>query len=454
MSLSFDPIDSLIAAHPHSRRLLVAYSGGVDSHVLLHLLATHRSKLGERTLTAVHVDHGLSPASSEWGAHCQRVSNELGIRLISLNVDARPSAGESPEAAARRARYRALASLLRDGDILITAHHRDDQAETLLLQLLRGAGPNGLAAMPVCAPLGKGRLLRPLLQTERADILRYAESHGLGWIEDGSNFDRKLDRNFLRHDILPRLRTRWPGLAKNLSRSARLCAEAAGCLDALADRDLAAASERVDRLDIPALRSLNESRQRNALRRWLQRLQLPLPSASHLDHIVHDLVPAPPDRQPLIRWPGCEIRRYRESLYAMTPRPAHDRHQVVPWPSGDVLFIPNIGQLSLRSVYGSGLRGAAIHKQPLTVRFRHGGERFHPSGRRHSQELKKLLQEANVPPWERDRIPLLYAGETLIAVAGLWTAKDFTVDSGETGWVLQWQKASSSDTFPDYSIIL
>ncbi len=422
----------LLDGFPETRRWVVAYSGGVDSHVLLHLLAT--AKLG-RAVAAIYVDHGLHPASGRWGDHCATVCKSLGVVFQGLQVDARPGPRESPEDAARRARYGALGTWLQAGDVLLTAHHRDDQAETLLLQLLRGAGPHGLAAMPAAADLGGIPLLRPLLDTERAAILDYAHRHALNWIEDSSNADTGLDRNYLRHHVLPLLRQRWPAAGRALGRSARLCAEAAQLLDRQADADLAtAAGGRSDALTVTVLATLDEVRLRNALRRWLRRLGLPTPGATHLERVRGEVLGAGADRNPRLAWPGAELRRYRERLYALAPRPAHDPGQVLSWSDpAQPLDLPGDGRLELRPTTGAGLRAAALTGRVLTVRFRQGGERFQPVGRRHGQELKKLLQEAGVPPWERRRLPLLYVDDELAAVGGLWVAAALAVAAGEAG---------------------
>lgn len=214
-------LSQLLIAHPQICRLIVGYSGGLDSHVLLHGLAMHRPYWLTQKLEAIYVDHGLQTASAVWGEHCAEVCRDLNMPFRVLKIDARPVPGESPEAAARRARYAALAAELGFDSALLTAHHRDDQAETLLLQLLRGAGPYGLAAMPAVSRLGQGRLLRPFLEVDRAELLAYAGKHGLRWIEDASNTDTGFDRNYLRHRVLPLLRERWPAVNRTLSRSAR-----------------------------------------------------------------------------------------------------------------------------------------------------------------------------------------------------------------------------------------
>lgn len=434
-------------AEPPARRLIVAYSGGVDSHVLLHLLASHRAAWPDRTLAAIHVDHGLQAASAAWSEHCAQVCRELAIPFQALAIDARPMPGESPEAAARRARYAALAPALDPDSALLTAHHRDDQAETLLLQLLRGAGPHGLAAMPVVSRLGRGWLWRPLLDVDRADLLAYAHAHGLHWIEDASNADPGFDRNYLRHQVLPLLRERWPAANRTLARTARRCAEAAAWLDETAAADLAqAAPDRPDRLSISSLQTLPEPRQRNLVRYWLRQLQLPTPDSRQLHQLLHDALTAARDRQPCIRWPGAEVRRHRDGLYAIPPLPPHPAGQTLVWcataTGWPALTVPGVGTLRLQPTIGTGLRAAAIAAGSLLVRFRQGGERFRPAGRPHRQELKKLLQEADIPPWERERLPLLYAERTLLAVVGLGIAAEQVAQPGEPGWQVVLQSPS------------
>jgi tRNA(Ile)-lysidine synthase len=437
--------------NPCVRRLLVGYSGGLDSHVLLHGLAMQGRRWPERTLEAIYVDHGLQAASAAWGEHCGHICHQMNIPFRILRIDAGPLPGESPEAAARRARYTALAAELSSDSALLTAHHRDDQAETLLLQLLRGAGPHGLAAMPAAARLGQGGLLRPLLDVDRAELLTYAREYDLRWIEDTSNTDSGFARNYLRHQVLPLLRERWPATNRTLARSARRCAETAAWLDEEAAIDLAGAvTARRDCLALPALRALSEQRQRNLLRFWLRRLNLPIPDARQLQHILQDALNAATDRNPCIRWPGAEVRRYRAELYAMPPPRPHDVQQTLIWRSTadgwPSLELPGVGRLWMRETTGAGLRAEALADGLLWVGFRRGGERFRPVGRRHSQELKKLLQEAGIPPWERERLPLVYRDEALLAVVGLDIAADHAAEPGEPGRQLVLQPPATADS--------
>lgn len=432
-------IQEFLALYPAIRRLIVAYSGGMDSHALLHLLANKAELRLERTVQAVYVDHGLQSASVAWGGHCAKVCRELNVPFQVLKVDARPQTGESPEAAARRARYAAFTAEMDAETALLTAHHCDDQAETLLLQLLRGAGPHGLAAMPSADRLGHGWLLRPLLEVSRAELLAYARQHRLQWVEDGSNTDTNFDRNYLRHRVWPLLQERWPSVSRNLSRSARLCAEAADWLDTTAAADLArVVTQRPDMLYLPHLAELSNLRQRNVVRYWLRQLGLPMADYRQLRHILHDVINARADRCPCVRWPGGEVRCYRQMLYAMPPLPAYPPNQIFHWHAAagewPPLELPGIGQLRLQQRFSGGLRFGALGDFSLTVRFRAGGERFHLAGRRHSQELKKLLQEAQIPPWQRNRLPLLYNQHKLLAVVGLGVAADQIARAGEQGW--------------------
>ena len=432
-------LTALLNAHPQIHRLIVGYSGGMDSHVLLHLLVMQRMLGPERMLEAICIDHGLNTASATWSEHCACVCNTLNVPFRVLQVNAQPKPGESPEAAARRARYTALAAVLEPDTALLTAHHRDDQAETLLLQLLRGAGPHGLAAMPEAAHLGQGKLLRPLLGVDRTELLAYAHAHDLHWIEDDSNANTSFDRNYLRHRILPLLWERWPAASRVFARSARLCAETAVWLDAEADADLVCvATARLDALSVPALRELSELRQRNLLRRWLRTCGLPTPDTRQLQHILHDALTAASDRQPCIHWPGGEVRRYHDTLYAMLPLVPHDAQQIFIWrPAAEgwpPLELLRWGTLRLQKTVGAGLRSEILDKKTLTVRFRQGGERFRTDGCPHSQKLKKLLQAAGIPPWERERLPLLYWDNVLLAVMGLGIAADYAAELDEVGW--------------------
>jgi tRNA(Ile)-lysidine synthase len=417
-------------------RYLVAFSGGLDSTVLLHALASARQPHGV-PLVAAHVDHGLQPASGEWSAWCRSFAATLGIDFVALTVEVDRQSGLGLEAAARAARYGALTELLGEGDWLLSAHHRDDQAETLLLNLTRGSGPAGLAGIGESRPLGAGWLVRPLLGVSRETLEEYARGHSLEWITDPSNEDPQFDRNYLRHEVLPLLDARWPGVAERLGRSASLAGEAAALLAELAALDCRGLGERPDRLDLKPFRELSPARQRNVLRYVLVRLGLPLPGATQLEQIITELVPAREDAQPLVAWPGAEARRYRDRMYLLPGIGSTGIAEDVDGGAADCIRLPDaLGLLRLRRGAESGLSDAVLERG-LEVRFRSGGERLKPYGQNHTRTLKKLLQEEGIVPWMRDRVPLLYSAGELVAVADLWISADA---ASRPGTAVQWQR--------------
>lgn len=420
------------------KRFVIAYSGGLDSHVLLHTIAAMRAELDGRELLAVHVNHGLSANAQGWSAHCTSQCERLGITLKQFDIDARAEVGESPEAAARDGRYATIASMIEEGDCLLTAHHQDDQAETLLIQLLRGAGPRGLAAMPRFVPYADGWHARPLLGYSRDELLDYAQQAQLSWIDDESNSDTRFDRNFLRHDILPRLKARFPGMNSTLSRSANLCAEAAELLVSAATADLSQVQLDAQSVSVSGLQSLGEVRARNLLHQWCRDRELPTPSAAQLQCVWDEVMGAGPESEPVVSWPGGEARRYRDALFIRSPLPVHDAALRQSWDVQHGLSIPSLGELRAERVEGQGISTRLLDGRTVDIRFRQGGEELRPAGRQGHHLLKKLFQEAGVPPWQRDRIPLLYVDDQLLAVAGLWVAHEAAAQTGESGVALIW----------------
>ena len=426
-----------LADFPAARRYWVAYSGGRDSHVLLALLhELQRQQPVE--LAAVHVNHGLHADAGQWAQHCMAVCRDYGVPCEVLSPHVMLGGGVSPEAAAREARYAAFASVMQPGDGLLLAHHQDDQAETLLLQLLRGAGVKGTAAMPVQSPFAAGWVGRPLLGTSRAAIADYAQRHRLQWIDDPSNDNRDFDRNFLRHEVLPVLQSRWPAAAVSLSRAAVHHADAKRCLADLAALDLSAREDCAENeLPVALLSTLSPARQRNLLRHWLvDRCGLPAPDHRRLQRVLTEVVAANVDAQPCITWPGAEVRRYRGRLYALAPSCPHDNALVLPWDLRADLELPSLAaRLACETTATGGLHAGLVVattdvSSAVTVRFRRGGERCRPAGRGHVHSLKKLFQEWGVPPWRRDRVPLLYVGDELAQVVGYCTCEPFQAQTG------------------------
>ncbi|MEJ2128029.1 MAG: tRNA lysidine(34) synthetase TilS [Woeseiaceae bacterium] len=403
-------------------RLVIGYSGGLDSTVLLHALAATRDEFGT-VLSAIHVDHGLHEDSANWAQHCATFAKTLGVEFTSLAVDVETNAGQGTEAAARRARYDALRTSIHSGDWLLSAHHRDDQAETLLLNLLRGSGPAGLAGIGEVQPFAEGWLVRPLLSCSRRELQDYANEQGLAWIDDPSNEDRQFDRNYLRHEVMPRLEQRWPEASSRLQQSALLAGEAATMLDQLADTDLQAVSDRPERLSATGLRTLSSERQRNLLRYVVRELGLPAPPSGQLWSVVDDLVPARDDAQPLVEWPGVEVRRYRDCVYILAAAPEAATVEPVTMSRDGIELGAGMGELQLRPGADIGLSDAVIDRG-LEIRYRQGGEEIKPLNQRHTKKLKKLLQEEGVVPWMRERLPLVYSGDELVAVGDLWLAAD------------------------------
>ncbi|MFJ2981327.1 MULTISPECIES: tRNA lysidine(34) synthetase TilS [unclassified Pseudomonas] len=408
----------------------IAFSGGLDSTVLLHLLADHAHSHATPPLHAIHIHHGLQPAADGWPAHCKAVCQRLGIPLTVIHVQIVP--GASLEQAARDARYAAFKNVLGPGDVLFTGQHRDDQAETVLFRLLRGAGLRGLSAMPAQRPLGQGKLVRPLLAVSRSQLRTYAQGHGLSWIEDPSNSDTAFTRNFLRAEVLPLLQQRWPQASQNLARSAEHLGEALGLLEELAHADLAEAGEGapvawagLDSLGLASLTALSPARQRNALQYWLS-LRTRLPDSRHWAGWA-DLRDAAGDAQPVWHLTDGKLERSHGRIW---------------WLSGDWLQ-PVAGALcwaqpgSTLSLPGNGsvrLRGAA--QGDVRIAYRQGGEVLDVPGRG-KRDLKRLLNELQVPHFVRPRLPLLYAGERLLAVANL-------PELGQANCQLLWQPPTNA----------
>ncbi len=398
----------------------VAFSGGMDSTVLLHWLASSPA-IRTDGLRALHVDHGLQADSGAWAAHCADVCARLGIGFESRRVAVR-GAGDGLEAAAREARYAVLGENLQPGEHVALAHHRDDQAETVLLRLLRGAG-DGLAAMRPLRRFGPGWLWRPLLGVPREALARYARDHGLAWVEDPSNGSDHADRNFLRRQVLPKLAERWPQAAAGMARSAGLMATQ---LDLLADED-ARRLATVQGLDpatvsIPALQALAPAWRDRVLRRWVASLALPPLPPEGLRAIASELIPAREDGAPAFTWSAAAVRRWRDLLYAgplLAPLPGGFD---VEWDGRAPLALPT-GETLLLSPAGA-------FDAPLRVRSRQGGERLVLPGRTHSSELKHVLQDLGVPPWQRARLPLLFGPD-----GGLLAAGDVAVAAPLQAWL-------------------
>lgn len=415
----------------------VALSGGLDSSVLFVALA--ESPL-PAPLRALHVDHGLHPDAARWSSHSVDLAARFGVDCEVIRVHARPAPGESPEAAARAARYAALVSRLRPGEALLTAHHADDQLETVLLQWLRGGGLRALAGMPAIGPFAdRAWHVRPLLGFTRAELRDWAVSRRLEWLEDPSNLDGRFDRNYLRLEVLPALRRRWPAAATAVARVAAQAAEALALDEDAAAADLATVAEGRT-LALDRFAPLGPARQRRVLRAWLRALALPVPSAATLESLRRDVLAAAADRVPETRWPGAVVRRYRGRLHASpSPEPLLrlDESGPLAWRPGEALDLGALGRLELKPACGRGLRRSGLSGS-LLVQSRPSGGLFRPSGSAHRRDLRKWLQERGVLPWMRAALPVVFADAEIVAVGDLGYGGALSARPGEESWVIEW----------------
>lgn len=393
--------------------LCVAFSGGPDSSALLHALA-QLPQARARGLRALHVDHRLQPPSRDWAEHCLRFCASLDVPCEVLRVEVSIDSGKGLEAAARDARYAALAAQLRDGEWLLLGHHRDDQAETVLLKLLRGAGPEGLGGMRALRRFGRGQLWRPLLELPREQLRDYVETRALACIDDPSNADTRLARNHLRREIFPALARYWPQAVDSILHSAALSRAAA---DALRVQWLAAFDTLHDpasgSLDAAGWLALAPALRDPLLDHWIHARGLPAPTTAQRRQIERQCG-ARAGQLPCIRWAGAELHIWKSRLWALPPAPPLPADLDLAW-HGEPLALPDGGELSLT---GSGSRLA----EPLHLRLRRGGEHIKPAGDAHTRELRDLFQQGGVPPWRRAACPLLHAGDELVAVADLWSS--------------------------------
>ena len=433
-------IDQALAArpglipHPLPARLVVGFSGGLDSTVLLHLVWRWQQRHLDTDLLALHINHQLHPLASQWQQHCAAQCQQWGIAFASEAVAVDQTAA-SLEQSARTARYNVFRHHVQPNDALLLGHHRDDQVETLLQRLLRGSGPLGLGGMGIFSRQNGLAIVRPLLETDRAQLEAYAAHHQLTWIDDPANQDQRFERNFLRHRMLPLLRERWPQLNQTLSRASRLSREAAELLD-----DLARLDQGEPRLDgglaLAKLTLLSPARARNLIRFWLRQQGASMPSEVQLQRVLDEILPAPIDALPELIWGGQAIRRYQEILYCVPdlPHPAHDPlpfdlHQPLPAiPAGNLVNQPGQGTAFSRQALAAGA---------LTLQFRQGGEQAKPVGR-HTRSLKQWLQDFQVPPWWRNHWPLLYCDDQLAGLPGLFVCAGFESHSNDDPFWLDW----------------
>jgi tRNA(Ile)-lysidine synthase len=409
--------------YQNCEQLFLGFSGGLDSTVLLHLLAAEPSIKGR--IIAVHINHGLSPNAHNWQNHCQKHCDDLHIPLIIKQVHLTGRA--NLEERARRARYTVFQSLVLDNMVLLTAHHRDDQAETLLLQLFRGAGVDGLSAMAEVKKIGRGELFRPLLHCPRERLEQYATTQQLSWITDESNFNNDFSRNFLRNEIIPLLQTRWPVITGNLARTARHCQEARNLLQELAVSDSPLINHSITTLCVSPLQSLSTARIRNVLRTWLHANSVVMPNTEIINRLISEVILAREDATPKLLWGNYSVSRYQHTLY-LHDVPEYTKPSSLDWKTfPQSLILPSaLGELNaVASTTGLVLPMSST----VQVRFRGGGEVFVWHGQ--TKTLKKLFQQWKIPVWQRDKTPLVYVNGELACVVG-YAISDFFYADGDS----------------------
>jgi len=416
---------------PAFSRLWVAFSGGLDSAMLLQVAAScHPS------VTALHINHQLQPNHQQTEQFCRRTCERLGVELVvqRVNVEVKDTGAGGLEEAARAARYDVFRKQLGRHDLLLMAHHADDQAETVLFRLLRGSGVNGLAGMPQKRPLGAGYLYRPWLAVSRERLEQVAGKRGLKWVEDPSNISENYDRNYLRHAVLPGLKERWPGLLKRVAHTARACSESEALSHRLAELQWPDCSDS-GQLRVSSVKVLSPLEQRNLVRWWIHRQGWRVPALSDWDQVLSDLMGAGEDREPEIRGDGFTLRRYRGYLY-LVPNLAVPEQPASLEPGRKLRWGP--WQLALMPAGPASTPERA--REPIRVSTRRGGERLRFAGAEHSRALKTWLQEQGVPPWERSLLPLVYrekpGASELIAVGDLWCSEQYSGGAPASGWRL------------------
>ncbi|ALS97776.1 tRNA lysidine(34) synthetase TilS [Lacimicrobium alkaliphilum] len=422
----------LISLQP-SQPVYVAYSGGMDSHVVLHLLARFGASHPGHSYGAVHIHHGLSDNADSWLEHCAAICKTMGIDFVSQRLTFSQQKRQSLEAQARTARYQALATVIPQGSLVLLGQHQQDQLETMLLQLKRGAGPKGLSAMAELSERDGLRYLRPLLACSRQQLSQYARQHGLQWIEDESNQDSGFDRNFLRHQIIPLLEQRWPGIQKAVARSATLCAEQQQLLDQQSHISLEQVRAEDNTLCLAALSQFSSAWRSQIIRTWLSEQGAPMPPQTVISRLHQELIEARADASPCISWGAWHFRRFDQRLYLLKGQPAATAKNLI-WQGETELNLNHGGCLYLQRSENPPEQGDWLGMQVdgrISIEFDGWSERFRPSGADVSKPLKQWLRLWKIPPWQRAQQPLLRSDGRLVAVPGYAVAEGYQPKKGD-----------------------
>ncbi|MFP3019680.1 MAG: tRNA lysidine(34) synthetase TilS [Arsenophonus sp.] len=423
-------------------KILVGFSGGLDSTVLLDSLVKLRKTTSPNLkIRAVYIHHGINNKANEWAIHCQKVCLDLQVDFCLQYVYINKTK-KGIEAAARDSRYQVFREISLPKEIIVTAQHLDDQVETFLLALKRGSGPAGLSAMPISIPFADTYLIRPLLSISRKQLFFYAKSKSLSWIEDESNQDQRYDRNFLRLIIMPYFKSRWPYFLKTVARSARLCAEQESLINELLKNYLFDLVTPEGSLQLDTLISFSKIKRNAILRRWFSLHGILMPSYSQLEQIWKNVICARSDAQPkFILFNKNVIRRFKQQLWLL-PKFKDLTKICLSWKLPSELKLPdNLGKLIITN-NGKELR-APLQNEKVTVRFGLKGK-IKIIGRQHSRKSKKIWQELGVAPWLRDRTPLIYYNDKLIAAVGVFITESGRFIQGRFQLKIEWIKDNNS----------
>lgn len=405
------PLSHCASLLEQASHIWIAYSGGLDSSLLLELVAEIAPA---QKLTALHINHGLHQEADSWQEFCQQQCKRIGVSFESVKVHL--ESDRNIEKSARDLRYQVFAERLGSNELLLTGHHANDQAETVLFRMMRGAGLRGLSGMPGKRALGRGYLIRPLIRLRKSKLLEMATQRSLDWVEDSSNQEVRFSRNFIRQEIIPDLEKHWPAAVEKINQSALALGEAGALLDLyakeLSDKCDPRPEAFGESLDLTSFNMLTGS-QRQLVLRYLLAIRGEHPDSRRFDELLTQLEGANAESHIKDSYRHVELGVFQLRLYFLAPLPAIAVAQTFDWSAAYDLEIPGVGLLNAwREVADQGA---------VQVRFRQGGERAHPAGREHSQSLKKLMQDYALPPWLRERIPLIYINGEIAAVAGLFS---------------------------------
>ena len=418
-------------------KFCIAFSGGMDSTVLLHVM---KNIIDEKSqIRAIHINHNIVDNSKVWTRTCKSICKNFGIdiEIISLEVTHN---GYGLEAAARDERYEKLKEKLYKNEYLLTAHHEEDQMETVFLRMARGTGLDGLQGINEKYSFGEGIIFRPMLEVSKTSVMDYAKEHQLKWVEDSSNQDTHFDRNFLRKKIIPQFRERWPSIASSVSRLSQLSAQNIKILNQIAEEDIGPIAN-MNELPLAKLLDKSFERANNMLRYIILANGMSIPSMKTLQDGLKEMLDPETDKS-VIAWKDYCIRKYKNHLYFLSnsdlePNKVDVR---IPWEIGKTVNLgENIGTIEATFIHGDGLSIEKC-KNKLTISYRQGGELIKPIGHRINKSLKNLFQENQILPWMRDKIPLIYYQDELVSVADLWFNQNYVASQNEAGFVVNWHK--------------